>query len=141
MIGVMGEVHPLVQERYDMEEHAVSAAELHLGMILDLMPDVMEVETIPNFPPVLEDLAFVVDEHLPAKAVEEAMFEAGGRLLVKVRLFDLYRGDQIGPGKKSLAYSLVYQAPDRTLTDDEVAEIRRRIVQQLEQRLGAKLRQ
>jgi phenylalanyl-tRNA synthetase beta chain len=72
--------------------------------------------------------------------VEAALRKAGGEMLSGLRLFDVYRGEQIGAGKKSLAYSLTYQAQDRTLTDDEVLKIRQRIVKQLEQELGAKLR-
>jgi phenylalanyl-tRNA synthetase beta chain len=95
---------------------------------------------VPPFPPVLEDLAVVVDESLPAVSVAEVLHKAGGKTVVDVRLFEVYRGQQIGSGKKSLAYSLTYQAPDRTLTDKEVAKIRQRIVRQLERDLGAKLR-
>ena len=87
------------------------------------------------------DLAFVVDESVSAQAVEEMMKLAGGELLTEVRLFDLYQGEQIQSGRKSLAYSLVYQAPDRTLTDDEVAEIRGGIIRKVERELGAKLRE
>jgi len=72
--------------------------------------------------------------------VEEAIVEAGGRLLRRAKLFDLYRGEQIAPGKKSLAYSLTYQAEDRTLTDDEVAKVQERIVRRLAEELGAELR-
>ncbi len=68
------------------------------------------------------------------------MRSAGGELLTDVRLFDLYRGDQVGRGKKSMAYALVYQAPDRTLTDEEVAKIRAKVIKKLGSELGAKLR-
>jgi phenylalanyl-tRNA synthetase beta chain len=92
------------------------------------------------FPPVLEDLAVVVDEGVPAGEVENVMRQAGGELLAEVRLFDVYRGEPIPSGKKSLAFSLVAQAPDRTLTDAEAARLRSRVVQALEKELGAKLR-
>jgi phenylalanyl-tRNA synthetase beta chain len=65
---------------------------------------------------------------------------AGGRTVTNIRLFDIYRSEQIGEGKKSLAYSLTYQASDRTLTDQEAAQMRNKIVRRLEQELGAKLR-
>jgi phenylalanyl-tRNA synthetase beta chain len=77
---------------------------------------------------------------VPAATVEAMIWEAGGSLLKQVRLFDLYRGDQIDEGKRSLAYALVYQADDRTLTDEEVASVRDRIVALLERQLGARLR-
>jgi len=72
--------------------------------------------------------------------VAEGIRSAGGKMVANVRLFDVYRSEQIGSGRKSLAYSITYQAPDKTLTDKDVAGIRTRIVQRLEQELGAKLR-
>jgi phenylalanyl-tRNA synthetase beta chain len=98
------------------------------------------VVAAPPFPPVLEDLAIVVDEDLPAEAVEVVLRQAAGALLAELRLFDLYRGESIGAGKKSLAYALTYQAQDRTLTDSEVAALRAAIVRALGQKLGAQLR-
>ena len=91
-------------------------------------------------PAVVQDVALVVDENLPAEEVREAILAFGGQLLRDARLFDLYRGEQIPPGKKSLAYSLTYQAEDRTLTDAEVAQVQERIVRRLIKELGAKLR-
>jgi phenylalanyl-tRNA synthetase beta chain len=95
---------------------------------------------VPAYPPVLEDLAFIVDDELPAERVEAELRRAGGDLLSDVRLFDLYQGASIGPGRKSLAYSLTYQAPDRTLTDAEVRHVRERLIAHLGESLGAKLR-
>ncbi len=82
----------------------------------------------------------VVSETVSVAEVEGVVRQAGGDLIADVRLFDLYRGDQLGQGKKSLAYSIVYQAADRTLTDEDVAEVRQRIVKALEEDLSAKLR-
>jgi phenylalanyl-tRNA synthetase beta chain len=81
-----------------------------------------------------------LDEELPAGRVTELIQQAGGNTLAAVSLFDVYRGEQIGPGKKSLAYSLTYQSAERTLTDAEVLKIRQRILRRLEQDLGARLR-
>jgi phenylalanyl-tRNA synthetase beta chain len=139
-LGVMGEIHPLVREHYDLPESMVVATELDLDAILATAPDRHMAEPVPGFPPVLEDLAIVVDEAEPAQRVADMIRESGGRLLVGLRLFDVYRGDQIGPGKKSLAYALTYQASDRTLTDDEVARIRAKIVEHLAKTLDAHLR-
>jgi phenylalanyl-tRNA synthetase beta chain len=138
--GTFGELHPLVQRRLDLPEFPAVAAEIHLGAILDAAEARHTVQAVPAFPPVLEDLAVVVDESLPAGRVEAVIRQAGGELLARLRLFDVYRGDQIGAGKKSLAYSLVYQAMDRTLTDKDVAGVRARIVRMLEGDLGARLR-
>jgi phenylalanyl-tRNA synthetase beta chain len=98
------------------------------------------MQSISRFPAVEQDVALVVDEDLPAQVVEEAIVKAGGELLRRVELFDLYRGEQIPPGKKSLAYALAYQVEDRTLTDDEVARVQDRIVRRLAEELGAELR-
>ena len=98
------------------------------------------MQSVPSYPPVLEDLALTVDEAVPAGQVEALIRQTGGKHLVDIRLFDIFRSAQIGAGKKSLAYNLTYQSPERTLTDEEVALIRGRIIKRLEQELGAKLR-
>jgi phenylalanyl-tRNA synthetase beta chain len=139
-LGVLGEIHPHVHARFDMGEAPVAAAEMDLHAVLVSVPEQRPIASVPAFPPILEDLAFIVDDEVPAGEVEAQIHQAGAPLLSSLRLFDVFRGGQIGEGKKSLAYSLVYQAPDRTLTDDEVAEVRRQIVAHLEQTLGAKLR-
>jgi len=82
----------------------------------------------------------IVDEAIPASRVADLIRQTGGKLVVDVRLFDVFRGDQIGSGKKSLAYSLTYQSMEGTLTDRDTAQVRNRIVRRLEQELGAKLR-
>ncbi|RME86818.1 MAG: phenylalanine--tRNA ligase subunit beta [Anaerolineae bacterium] len=138
-IGLFGEIHPLVAEKYEFGERPVLAAEFDLEA-LRAVPPRLEVESVPTHPPVLEDIAVVVDESVPAGEVEALIRQTGGKLLADVRLFDVYRGEQVGEGKKSLAYSLTYQAPDRTLTDKEAARIRAKIVRRLERELGARLR-
>jgi len=89
---------------------------------------------------VLEDLAVIVDDSLPAEKVELVIRQAGGKTLTALQLFDVFRGEQVGTGKKSLAYSLTYQEPDRTLTDEDAARIRQRIIRRLDQELAAKIR-
>jgi phenylalanyl-tRNA synthetase beta chain len=139
-LGVLGEIHPHLRSRWDFGEAEVAAAVLDLGAVLESVPDRVPVEPVPAYPPVLEDLAFILEEEVAAAEVEAAIQAAGGELLAQVRLFDVFRGDQIGAGKKSLAYSLVYQAPDRTLTDAEIAALRGEIVKNLERTFSAKLR-
>jgi phenylalanyl-tRNA synthetase beta chain len=107
---------------------------------MPMIPDRYNLEPVPVFPPVLEDLAVVVDEDVQAQRVAELIQQTGGKMVAAVNLFDVYRGGQAGPGKKSLAFSLTYQDPDRTLTDKEVASIRERIINRLEVDLGARLR-
>ncbi len=138
--GVLGELHPLGRHNFDFNNSPVLAADLALHALIGDLPERYEVAPVPAFPPVLEDLALVVDEAVPAARVANAIREAGGETLTGVHLFDVYRGEQIGAGKKSLAYSLTYQALDRTLTDNEVARLRRKIIHSLEQELNARLR-
>ncbi len=139
-LGILGEVHPIVQRRYDLGQSPVLAAEIDAEALLRCVPPRRSIRPVPAYPPVLEDLAFVVDEDIPAERVTAAILQAGGDLLAEVRLFDLYRGESLGLGKKSLAYALTYQAPDRTLTDAEVAVVRQRIIRHVEQELHARLR-
>ncbi len=139
-LGVFGELHPLVKEHYEFGGAPMLAAEIDLQALLAAIPVHYPVQSVPAFPPVLEDIAVVVDEAIPAEKVVQAIREAGGKMLTGVTLFDIYRGEQIGAGKKSLAYSLTYQASDRTLTDQEAAQIRQRIIRRLEQELAARLR-
>lgn len=139
-IGVLGELHPLVKANYDLSPTPVLAADLDVEALFACLPPRYEVSPVPAFPPVLEDLAVVVDEDLPAERVAQVIREAAGSALAELRLFDVYRGPQVGPGKKSLAYSLAYQSWERTLTDEEAARIRQRIIRQLEKELGAHLR-
>ncbi len=144
-LGVFGELHPQVRERYDWPAAfagtPILAADMDMDAILALVPALYEISPVPEFPPVLEDLALVVDESLPAERVAEIIRQTGGKVVREVRLFDVYRGEKIGAGKKSLAYSLTYQAGDKTLSDKDVAGIRTHILRRLEQELGAKLRQ
>ncbi|MDX1686862.1 MAG: phenylalanine--tRNA ligase subunit beta [Candidatus Promineifilaceae bacterium] len=141
-LGILGEVHPLVIEALDMRtEWPVLATELDVELLLEQLPERHSVEPVPSYPAVHEDLALIVDESIPAADVEQAIHQAGGFLLQDVRLFDVYEGEQIPAGKKSLAYHLSFQSPSKTLTDAEVRRQRERILQQLEQKLGARLRE
>jgi len=139
-LGVMGELHPSVRDQYRITDTLLLAADLDLNLLLGSIPDNYLVQPVSVFPPVLEDLAVIVDEHIPAERVESTILQVGGKILSEVRLFDVYRGEQIGAGKKSMAYSLTYQSFERTLTDDEVLKVRQRILRRLEEELGAKLR-
>ncbi len=139
-LGVFGELHPLVKEQYDLLTPPVIVAELDMQAILASRQPCRETQPVPVFPPVLEDIAVIVEESVPAVEVEKAIWQGGGKMLRAVRLFDIYRGEQIGEGRKSLAYSLTYQADDHTLSAGEAAQIRQRIIRRLEQQVNAKLR-
>jgi phenylalanyl-tRNA synthetase beta chain len=139
-LGVLGEIHPIVRRRFGFPSTPVVAADLDLQALLEARPSERAIRPVPAFPPVLEDLAIIVEAEVPADRIEAALREAGGDLLAEVRLFDLYQGAPIEPGRKSLAYRLTYQAPDRTLTDDEVRQVRQHLIDHLGKSLGAKLR-
>jgi phenylalanyl-tRNA synthetase beta chain len=139
-LGVFGELHPLVHEQYDFSSYPVLAADMNLDLLVSLIPNRYEMQPVPAYPPVLEDIAVIVDEAVPAGRVEEVIRQGGGHIVTHITLFDVYRGDQIGKDKKSLAYSLTYQSPEKTLTDNDVAQIRQRIIRRLDQELGARLR-
>ncbi len=139
-LGIFGELHPQVAGHYDLPPTQLLVADLDLQAIQARIIDIYAVQSTPPFPPVLEDIAVIIDEGIPGGEVEAAIRQAGGKNLVAVRLFDIFRGEQIGAGKKSLAYSLTYQAYDRTLTDQDATQIRQRVVRHLEQTFQAKLR-
>lgn len=139
-LGWLGELHPLVARAYELEAQPVLAADIEIQIALPSIPERFDVKPVSAYPPVLEDLALVVDEDVPAAKLEAAIRRIGGELVVGVTLFDVYQGDQIGPEKRSLAYSVVYQSPHRTLTDDDVTQVREQIVEGLRQELGAVLR-
>ena len=139
-VGVLGEIHPQVRAAFDLAVSPVCLAELDLDRLLARMASSYPVRPVPRFPPVLEDVALVVEEAVPASALSAAIRAAGGPLLADVRLFDVYRGEQLASGKKSLAFSLSFQAADRTLTDVEVEAEKRRILEAVSRELGALLR-
>lgn len=138
--GWIGELHPAIAERFDLKGQAVIVAELDLTPFLAHAVDRHPSRPVPVYPAVKEDLAFVLDQAVPVARVQEAMAKAGGALLAKAVLFDEYQGEKLGAGKRSLAFALTYQAPDRTLTDADAKKVRDRIVRALETELGATLR-
>jgi phenylalanyl-tRNA synthetase beta chain len=141
MAGTFGELHPLVaQQVVGGSKTPVLAADLDLELIIASVPSRFITRPVSKFPPVVEDIALVVDAGLPAAQVEALIRQVGGKLLSEVRLFDVFQGEQLGAGKKSLAYRLTYQAEDKTLTDNEVAKIREKIVKRAKDVLGAVLR-
>jgi len=139
-VGVFGELHPLIKEKYEVGEAPVIVAEFDLEKLRSVSPT-YGVVPVSDFPPVYEDIAIIVDESVPAVRVETLIRQTGavGKTVTNVRLFDVYRDEKIGAGKKSLAYSLTYQS-DKTMTDAEAAAIRNKIVKRLEYEVGAKLR-
>jgi phenylalanyl-tRNA synthetase beta chain len=138
-IGLLGELHPLVCERFGLPEGTV-AFEVSLAPLFAALPERVKVEELSRFPAVYVDLAIVVDDGVPAARVEDVIRRAGGPEVVGTRLFDVYRGEQVPRGQRSLAYALELRSRERTLTDDDVQIVLRRILSSLEERTSARLR-
>ena len=142
-IGLLGQLHPQVVEAYELQTEAnwpVLAADFDLDALLAQLPALYAVRSVPRFPPVQQDIAVVVDDRVPAEQVHSLILQTGQPLLTDARLFDVYRGEPIEAGKKSLAFSLTFQSDERTLTDKVVARQQNNIVNRLERELGARLR-
>lgn len=139
-IGTFGELHPIIAARFKLDDAPVLAAEFDLDKLLKPVRDRHTVEALPETPPILQDIALIVPEATPAAEVETMIRQSGGSLLADARLFDVYRGENIPNGHKSLAYNLVYRDPEKTLTDKQVAKVHRKIVASVENRLGAIVR-
>jgi phenylalanyl-tRNA synthetase beta chain len=116
------------------------AFELDVDALVARVPDLVVYDDVITYPPIRQDLAFAVPEDVTAGALVEAAKQAAGPELREMRAFDVYRGDQVGTGRKSIAFSVMFQSPERTLTDDDAGELRNRIVAALEREFGAQLR-
>jgi phenylalanyl-tRNA synthetase beta chain len=136
--GWLGEIHPAVAARWDLEQAA--GFELDFGLLARAAELAPGYEDVTSFPGVRQDLAIVVPDGTSAAAVVAVVKQAGGALLSRAEVFDVYRGAQVGEGSASLALRLEFRAGDRTLTDEEADQRRAKIVAALGERLGAQLR-
>ena len=132
--GWLGELHPALLDG------VWGAFELDLDALAEAAPDVAAFDPVSPYPEVRQDLAFVVDEDVPAADLLAAIREAAGELLRELEVFDEYRGEQIGEGKRSLAFRLAFGSPERTLTDEDVAPVRASIVDAVARSFDAVLR-
>jgi phenylalanyl-tRNA synthetase beta chain len=153
-IGIMGEVRPDVLEAFDIPPRSVDEASgaatggvFLAGVDLDalfgvaMQPEVRVASPLSRFPALRRDIALVVPDEIQASRAEEVIRDRAGQILERISLFDMYRGEQLPPGHKNLAFSLVFRHPDRTLTDGEIEEIMTRIRDALVEQLGAKIRE
>jgi phenylalanyl-tRNA synthetase beta chain len=138
-VGVLGEVHPLVQQRYDLP-HRAYLCELDLERLYEAVPTRVSYQAISRHQELTRDLALIVGQNVPAHDIQQVITQNGGELLRSVELFDIYTGDPIPAGKKNLTYALVYQAQDRTLTDTEANALQERIIRALNEQFEATLR-
>ena len=137
-IGFIGQVHPTVQKQLDLQETYVF--ELSLQQMLTTSVNEIKYSPIPRFPSMARDIALVVASDVAASDIKSVISEAGGKLLKEVAIFDLYEGEHIEQGKKSVAFSLRYLDPERTLTDEEVTKAHEKVLNAVEEKLGATLR-
>ena len=136
--GWVGEIHPLVCRDWDLD--GAAGFEVDLAELVAASPVGDETyEDVITYPAVNQDVAVVIDDSVPAADVRAAVLEGGGELLRSADVFDLYRGEQVGEGRKSLALRLTFRAADRTLTDEEVAE-RRAAIEAAVEKVGGSLR-
>ncbi|HET6739056.1 MAG TPA: phenylalanine--tRNA ligase subunit beta [Kribbella sp.] len=135
-IGYAGELHPKVCQAFGLPARS-SAVELDLDALIAAGPESISAHPFSSYPVAKEDVALIVGADVPAADVQVALAEGAGELLESVRLFDVYTGEQIGAGKKSLAFALRFRAPDRTLKENEVADARQAAVQVTVDRFNA----
>ena len=139
VIGVMGQVHPLVAKNYGIDSE-VYCAELNFTKMLGLrLPD-PTFTALPKYPAVSRDLALICSEDITVAQVEEVISASAGKLLRKIQLFDIYRGVGVPEGKKSMAFSLQLRADDRTLTDSDSEAVVNNVLAAVKDQLNATLR-
>ena len=138
-VAALGEIHPDVAEAFDISRRAY-VAEIDLDALMPMEKDFYGVKPLPRFPAVSRDIAVVVDEKVGAGTMMDVIRETAARTLEDVKLFDIYRGDKLGKGKKSVAYAITLRAPDRTLTDEEINHTMDKVLKALKDGFGAELR-
>ncbi|MFC4111304.1 phenylalanine--tRNA ligase subunit beta [Nonomuraea zeae] len=139
LVGHAGELHPRVVEAYGLPKRTV-AMELELSRLEAAMPGPVEAPAVSAYPVATQDVALIVPDFAPVADVEAALRDGAGELLESIRLFDVYAGEQVGEGNKSLAYSMRFRAADRTLTVEETTAARDAAVAMAADRVGAQLR-
>lgn len=138
VVGFIGQLHPTEQKRVDLKETYVFELNMQ-ALITEVLPTI-SYTAVSRFPAITRDIALVVDRETPAADLESVIRASGGKLVTAIRLFDLYQGDKMAADKKSVAFSITYQDPERTLTDEEVVAAHDKVVSALAEQAGAELR-
>ena len=138
-LGIFGQVHPLVAENYGMSM-PVYVAELDFDTLFASANTEKAYRPLPKYPATTRDFSFVCDEEMEVGAIEGVMEKAGGKLVENVTLFDIYRGPQLGEGKKSVSLRVTLRATDRTLTVEEADKVSKKILNDLKFKMGLELR-
>jgi len=139
LVGILGEVHPDVADNYGVDARCY-IAELNLDLLYSYSNLDKKYKALPKFPAVTRDMAILIDDSVLVQDIEDIMWKQGGNIVESIKLFDVYKGEQVPAGKKSIAYSIIYRLENKTLTDAEVNKVHDKIVRTLENRLGAQLR-
>lgn len=137
-IGFAGQLHPSVQKDLDLKDTYVF--ELSLKAVLGVETEALQYQSIPRYPSITRDIALVVNRETVSGTLKDIIVKAGSPLLKEAYVFDLYEGDKMEEGKKSIAFSLKYVDPERTLTDEEVTKVHARVLEALKEQAGAVLR-
>lgn len=140
-LGIMGEIHPDVAETYGMDGLRIYCCELMFDSVIRHADTEMVYTPLPKYPSTSRDIALLVDEDMEVGKIEEIIRKEGKKILEEVKLFDVYRGKQVEEGKKSVAFALTYRDKDKTLTDEEVAEVHGKVLDALKEKLNAVLRE
>ena len=133
-LGIIGKLHPNISKK------DLYVFEMDLDELLSLHPSKMSYKDIPKYPSIIKDVAFSVNKDIYSEEIEKVIKKAGGRLLTNIEVFDVYVGENVSSDEKSLAYTLTFQEPSKTLTDEEVMELFNKIIKEVESKCHAKLR-
>lgn len=139
-LGIFGELHPLTMKNYEFTSPVV-AAEIDMDTIFENASFEKEYKPLPKFPASSRDFSFVCDDALEVGVIEKIMKDTNSKLIESVTLFDVYRGEQVGAGKKSVSFSVSFRAPDHTLTVEETDRAAKKILGAIEHKLGISIRQ
>ena len=140
-IGVIGQIHPTVASKYGFgKKAAVYAAQIDFDTLFEFVPGDPAYKPLPKFPASTRDFSFVCDDALEVGSIEAVMRDAKVKMLEDVRLFDIYRGEQVGEGKKSVSFRISLRQPDRTITDEEADKAVAKLLRAIEEKLGIKVR-
>jgi len=138
--GILGEIHPDVLDNYDIETKAYVGV-IEVEKLINSCGKTVQYKPLPKYPAVTRDIAMLVRDEITVKQIEEIIRQRGGKILERLKLFDVYKGKQIPEGMKSVAYSITFRAEDRTLTDEEVNKSMNNIIDGLQKNIDAQLRE
>lgn len=138
--GILGEIHPEVARKFEAAERNYAAV-LDIGPLVDNASVNVQYKPLPKFPAVMRDIALLVKDGILVRQIEDVIRQRSGKIFEDLKLFDVYKGKQVPEGMKSVAYSITFRAGDRTLTDEEVGKTMKRILEGLEDKLRAQLRE